>query len=266
MEAGRFSEPQINVATVLSDAWALYRRQATALWTTIATVVVPAQILIWVIVRVSLSSNAVARNGTVYTAGSTAGPTIAVIALGFLSAILGMGALSRLLVETYTGHPTSWQESLRYAGRHLASLLWLGIVSGILLGIAYVLLIVPGIFLTVAWAVAVPALVFEGPGVIGSLNRSWELVRGHWWSTFGALVVALVITVGIGFLVGAILSGAASSSSVAVVLTLSGLSRAISAILSYPLIAAISVVLYAKLRAQKEGVSPEGLMPGRTAA
>ena len=77
-----------------------------------------------------------------------------------------MGALSRLLVESYTGHEVTWQDSLRYAGRHLASLLWLGIVSGILLGIGYALLLLPGIFLTVAWSVAVPVLTTGGVGVV----------------------------------------------------------------------------------------------------
>jgi tetrahydromethanopterin S-methyltransferase subunit E len=70
-----------------------------------------------------------------------------------------------------------------------------------------------------------------------------------------------VIVFGISFAVGAILGTIASSSSLAVVLTLSSLSRAIAAILGYPLVAAISVVIYASLRSQKEGVSPEALVP-----
>ena len=256
----------LTVGGILNPAFELYRKQAVSLWTTAALVVVPAQILIWIIVRVSLSNDAFARDGTVFTSGSTAPSTAAVAVLGFLSAILAMGALSRLLAETYTGHPSSWQESLRYASRHLAPLLWLGIVSGIALAIGYALLIVPGVFLTVAWSVAVPALMFEATPVFGALRRSWELVQGHWWTTFGALLVALIIIFGISFLVGAILSGIASSSSIAVVLTLSCLSRAVAAILAYPLIAAVAVVIYANLRSQKEGVSPESLVPSSAAA
>ncbi|HZU61547.1 MAG TPA: hypothetical protein VE983_11310, partial [Solirubrobacteraceae bacterium] len=88
---------------------------------------------------------------------------------------------------------------------------------------------------------------------VQALRRSWELVKGHWWMTFGALLVGLVIVFGISFLVGLILGAAASSSSVNVVLILSGISRAVAAILAYPLVAAIAVVLYVNLRAEKEG-------------
>lgn len=265
MEGAPFSRGSagpMTVGGILNAAFELYRKQAAGLWTTTAIVVVPTQILIWILVRVSLSGDALARDGTVYTSGSTAIPTVAVAVLGFLSAILTIGALSRLLVEVYTGHPMTWQESLRYASRHLGPLVWLGLVAGVLLVVAYALLIVPGIFFTVAWSLAVPVLVFEGGGVIAALRRSWDLVRGHWWTTFGALVVAFLIIFGIGFLVGAILNSAASSSSIGLILTLSGLSRAISAVVAYPLVAAISAVIYANLRAQKEGVAPESLMPG----
>lgn len=262
MEGAPFSRPaQLSVGEVLNSSFELYRKQAVALWSLTAIVVIPTQVLIWIIVRVTLSGDAFARDGTVYTSGSTAPATVAVAVLGFLSAILVMGALSRLLAETYTGHPSNWQESLGYAARHFAPLLWLAIVAGIALGVGYLLLLLPGVFLTVAWSVAVPVLVFEASPVFGALTRSWELVKFNWWRVFGALLVGLVIVFGISFAVGAILGTIASSSSLAVVLTLSSLSRAIAAILGYPLVAAISVVIYASLRSQKEGVSPEGLVP-----
>lgn len=45
------------------------------------------------------------------------------------------------------------------------------------------------------FALATPILVMERRGVIASLRRSAEIVRGRWWRTFGVLVLAQVIAV-----------------------------------------------------------------------
>ncbi len=242
----------MTVGEIISGAFALYRRQAQGAWAIVTIIVVPAQAIVWLLIRVSLPSNARARDGTIYTSSSTALPTVAIALLGFLSAILTIGALSRLLVEEYAGHRATWQESLGYASVHLVPLVALAIVSGVLLTIGYFVFVIPGIFLTVAWCAAVPVLMYERVGPLRALSRSWELVRGHWWTTFGALLLGVVIVFGISFLVEVILGGAASSSSVNVVLLLSGISRALAAILAYPLVAAIAVVIYVNLRAVKE--------------
>jgi hypothetical protein len=255
----------VTAGGLLNAAFELYRRQARGAWTIVALIVIPAQILVWVMVRTSLSRNAYARAGTVHT-GSVALPTVAIALLGFLSAILAIGALSRLFVEAYTGHRANWEESLAYASSNLVPLLGLAIVSGVLLVLGYTFFLVPGIFLTVAWSAAVPALMFERARPLQALGRSLELVRGNWWRTFGALLVALIIIVGFSFLVDTILGGAQSSSNIDVILVLAGISRAVGAIFTYPLLAALTVVIYAHLRAQKEGVSPESLMPRPTVA
>src|SRR5947209_4381674 len=92
----------MTVGGVLNASFELYRRQARGAWTIVALIVVPAQVLVWIMVRVSLSGNAHASGGTIYTGGGVALPTVAITLLGFLSAILTIGALSRLFVATYT--------------------------------------------------------------------------------------------------------------------------------------------------------------------
>lgn len=231
----------------------------------VALIAVPAQILVWVMVRVSLSGDAVARHGKILTSSGTALPTVAVTLLGFLSGLLVIGALSRLMVETYTGRWTTWEQSLTFASSHFAPLVILAVAMGVGLVFGYAF-IVPGIFLTVAWSAAVPVLMFEHVSPLRALGRSWELIRGYWWMIFGTLLIALLIIVGISFLVDLILTGAQSSSSIDLILSLEAIARALGAILTYPFLAALSVVIYANLRAAKEGVSPENLMPrARTA-
>lgn len=62
-----------------------------------------------------------------------------------------------------------------------------------------------GFFPTVFLAVRVglfPAVIFaEGRGGMASFGRSWKLVKGKWWSTFGLIVVVSIIIsiIGIAF-------------------------------------------------------------------
>jgi hypothetical protein len=250
----------MTVGGVLNAALELYRRQARGAWTIVTVIVIPAQALAWLIVRVSLSSNAYAQNGSVHT-GSVALPWVAIGLLGFVSFVLTVGALSRLFVETYTGHRTSWDEPLAFASTHLAGLLVVAVVAGMLLALGYTLLLVPGVFLTVSWCVAGPVLMLEKVTPLGALGRSAQLVRGYWWPTFGTLAIALVIWLGMSYLVDIVLAGVQSSSSIDLVLSVQAIARAAGAILTYPFLAALSVAIYAHLRAAKEGVGPEGLVP-----
>ncbi len=245
---------QLTVGGIIRAAFDLYRKQAVTVWTIVALIVIPAQVLVFLIERVSLS-HPFAVNGTIYTQGSTAVPLITVAVIGFVSGVLVIGALAKALIDAYTGHPTDWRHSLRFAGEHLGPLVVLAIVTAILLGIGFVLLVIPGIYLTVAWSVAVPALVFERIGPIAALRRSRELVSGRWWATFAALLVAFIAIIAVGFVVGLILNGIASSSSVNLILILSAISRIIGALLTYPILAAVAAVIYVDLRARKEGAT-----------
>jgi hypothetical protein len=261
MDGARLSPGALlSPSAIINAAFDLYRRQVRGAWTIVALIAIPAQILVWIMIRVSLTSGAYARGGTVHT-GSIALPWVAIALLGFLSFVLTVGALSRLFVQTYTGHRTTWEESLAYASTHLVPLLVMAVVSGVLLALGYTFFLVPGIFLTVSWCAAGPALMFEKVAPLQALSRSAQLVRGYWWPTFGALAIALVIWLGISYLVDVVLAGVQSSSSIDVVLTVEAIARAAGAILTYPFVAALSVAIYANLRATKEGVSPEGLVP-----
>ena len=68
-----------------------------------------------------------------------------------------------------------------------------GFVAGIAIGIGFVLLIVPGLFLLTIWALVAPVVVIERKGVMASLERSRELVRGHGWQVFAVIVVLLLL-------------------------------------------------------------------------
>jgi hypothetical protein len=249
----------LTVGEILSAAFDLYRRQAAALWTIVAVVVIPAQALIVILERLILSGGRTfAVNGTIYTTDSTGLLAIVIIVITFLSVIVTIGALSKALLDAYTGRPSGWRHSLQFAADRVGPLSWLSLISGVLLLIGYILLVIPGIFLTVAWIVAVPVLMFEGASPVASLRRSYDLVQGRWWATFGALILAIIALIGISIVLGALLGGV-STNHVSLILVIGGISRIIAALVTYPIVAAVSAVIYIDLRVRKEHVDPHEL-------
>ncbi|MBA2765166.1 MAG: hypothetical protein H0U42_10855 [Thermoleophilaceae bacterium] len=136
--------------------------------------------------------------------------------------------------------------------------LWLG-VGWIT---AYSLLIwIPLAWLAIGWIAAFPILAFEGTGGWAALSRSFELVRGRWWATFGAvLLVSLVLGVAaivlyipyvvVLFTGGGAMTAMAASAVIGFVVT----------VLFYPALASLIASVYFDLRLRKRGVvpTPEG--------
>lgn len=64
----------------------------------------------------------------------------------------------------------------------------------LLLTVAYLLLIIPGIIASVWFAFAVFVLIYENKGVRAALRQSREYVRGRWWGVFGRLLGLLILS------------------------------------------------------------------------
>jgi hypothetical protein len=77
--------------------------------------------------------------------------------------------------------------------RFLLPLAGIGLVTAVGQGIGFVLLIVPGVILSLAWSVAAPAEVVEQTGVFGSIGRSVDLTRNHRGAIFALWVVYLAV-------------------------------------------------------------------------
>lgn len=70
---------------------------------------------------------------------------------------------------------------------------WSVLLAVALTAIGTVPFVVPGLIFAVRSALVPQAVVLEGAGGAGALRRSWALVRGSWWWTFGALLTVEVI-------------------------------------------------------------------------
>ncbi len=102
----------------------------------------------------------------------------------------------------------------------IGALIVFGILSGIAIGIGFVLLIIPGLILMTIWSVGAPAIVAEGRGPLEAFGRSYELVRGQTWTVFGVLVVVFLIMIAafiVAGLIGAAIGGVAGAVIVAII-------------------------------------------------
>jgi hypothetical protein len=80
----------------------------------------------------------------------------------------------------------------------IVPLIGFGILYGIGVTLGFLLLFVPGLILLTIWSVGAPAIVIEGVGSIDAFKRSQHLVSGNGWQVFGALLVAVLISIAIG--------------------------------------------------------------------
>lgn len=231
----------------------------------VLVVVVPVQLVAAVVLLSTVDDPAFLNFTTTDTglenpdAAFWAGQGVIALLTGF-SYLLATGACFRAVAEAWLGHRPDWRESLRFAARRALALLWVSVLAvlGVMLGL--VALVVPGIFLYVAWSVAYPVLFVEDLRGHRALGRSLRLVRGRWWPTCGALVVSFILagvissifTFGVGLL-------AFFDDSLLSLVVFSTLGTIIASALTTPFQAAIVALLYFDLRVRNEGFDLEVL-------
>lgn len=192
------------------------------------------------------------------------GSSLIASGVGFVLYLVGLFMLQGMVVKTavnsFNGKSTSLEQSIDTAIKMFLPLLGLGIVAGIGTGLAFLLLIVPGIIVAVIWAVAAPAVVVEKRGVFESLQRSRDLTRGYRWNVFGLMVIYVILSwiisvavAGLGLATGGSFMGGSAISWVNVA------AEVVVNIVSGVVASAGVAALYYELRTVKEGAGPEAL-------
>ena len=174
--------------------------------------------------------------------------------LGVVANTVATGASFKAVADAYLGEQPTWRSSLRFAFARIHSILWITLLGGIATVIGLVFCIIPGVYLWIAFAVAVPVLLTEGVKGSKALGRSRALVRDRWWGTFGVVllgtILAGVVSAAIGALAG-LAGGTTDASSVAGFLV-NSVSGTLGSMISTPFTAAFVSVLYFDLRVRKE--------------
>ncbi|MER5756204.1 hypothetical protein [Streptomyces sp. NPDC002088] len=130
---------------------------------------------------------------------------------------------------------------------------------------------VVALWLMVRYSLASPALMLEKQGIVKSMSRSAKLVRGAWWRVFGiqllgafiANIVAAIVVVPFTFLAAALsgggVSGFLTSSSDYgwTFLIISGIGAVIGSMITFPISAGVTVLLYIDQRIRREALDLE---------
>jgi hypothetical protein len=238
----------LGVGEILDTALAVYRQHAQSLWRLVAVVVAfPAALN----GALAVAEKQVRDGGG--SSGSLAILQVLVLVVSLIASSLATAVAFRLVADAYLGRTVDLAASLRFGLQRFLSVIWISLLIGLFVAIGTLLLVVPGVYLFVAWSVAVPVLLGENLGITAALGRSRALVRGRFWPCAGvlvlavllALVVALIILAVFGVLVG-------SSDNHTVVFIEEGVASLVANTLVLPFQVAVTTVLYIDLRVRKE--------------
>ena len=257
------SAPQLRplgIGEILDVSLKIAWRNAGTLLRIVLFVVAPAQALS-ALIQVSATPDYQPGQGFLDTSAETdeeawtilAGVAVAAL-IGFLAGQLATGACFKAVAQAYLGERTTWRESIAFALRRFRSIIWIVILGGFLTVLGFLLLVVPGVYLAVAFAVALPVLMTEGLRGRKALGRSRRLVKGRWWRTAILLVVAGLLVSIVGGAITAAVSALTfgSPDDPVLVFVVGALAGTVAALVTTPFSAAYHTVLYFDLRVRKE--------------
>ena len=169
-----------------------------------------------------------------------------VIIVSTIAGTLYQGIVVSLVRDVQDGQrDSSMGDLFNQAMPFVLPLIGAGILSGIGVGIGFILLIVPGLILLTIWAVIAPVIVIESSGVFAAFGRSRELVRDNGWPVFGVIIVAFLIAAIGGLIFGAIAAAIADGPLLRIVFS------ALASTITAPIGALVAAVLYYRLLAVK---------------
>lgn len=258
----------MGVGDLLDETFRLYRSNFALFAGIVAVVAVPETLInmLFAAANSSNSSAVVTRNangteqfdsGALFQLFALSGLDLLII---FLLSQLSTAALARAISDRYLGRVVSvWTAYVGIGVGTFVTLILTIMLQGFVLFLAFVALIIPGIFLWIRFAFISEVIVLERTGVWASLSRSWNLVRGSWWRVFGIILLVTIFVL--------VLTGIVSSALAAVLFlghsggtTYTLLSQAVNGLVSIfvqPIQLGVSVLLYYDLRIRKEGFDLE---------
>lgn len=227
-------ECKLDVGSTLSEVFDTYRDQAGILL----------PVAFWLFLIVAIVNGLTAGNLSLFWLG-----LVVSLAVGTLY----QGMVVNLVSDVQDGHrDSSAGDLMRSALPFLGPLLGAGILEGFGVGLGFVLLIVPGLYLATIWAVIAPAIVVERRGVFDAFGRSRQLVKGNGWQVFGTIVVAYLIAIVATILFTAIAGAIANGPLLRIVFS------ALASTLAAPIGALVAAILYFRLRELRQPVD-EGI-------
>lgn len=214
---------KLDVGSTLNEVFDTYRDQAGVLL----------PVAFWLFLVVAIVNGLTADNLSLFWVG-----LIVSLAVGTLY----QGMVVNLVSDIQDGRrDSSVGDLMRSALPFLGPLLGAGILEGLGVGLGFVLLIVPGLYLATIWAVIAPAIVVERRGIFDAFGRSRQLVKGNGWPVFGTIAVAYLIAIVAAVVFTAIAGAIADGPLLRIVFS------ALASTLAAPIGALVAAILYFRL-------------------
>lgn len=233
---------------IVGETFRIYGRNCLRLWaiTAIAMVIISA----WY-----LAITYALYGSDPYDPGNMVGlPLIWLsILLSWIGTVVGwplmLGALIHAVSEQHFRTPVAIGRAYSYAWRRFGNLLAaFFLYAGAIFLLSMTFIGIPfAIYLAVRWGFCLHAVALEGLGPIDALSRSWSLVGGYWWRTFGVLLLAWLATA----VIGGVFAFALWWGPFAV----SALASVIAGIVATPILVIAATLLYYDTRLKKETYS-----------
>ncbi len=243
-----------NASELVSSALTLYREYFSPILGIVVIVEVPWTFLTSAVQWVSLKTLAPPRAADQpFTWGWDLAVSAALAFLGGLLSLVVMGVLARAVARHQVGQDVGIGEAYAFALRRIGSLLGAGLMMVLLvLALAATLVGIPlAVFFMVSWVFLAPAVVLEGKGAKEALGRSAALVKGHWWRTFGVLLLAFLIVMAVSLPLGMVSTLIGSGNAF-----LQSLLLGLLLVPTAPILPLVILFKYYDLRVRKEGFGP----------
>jgi hypothetical protein len=249
LPAGRFTEGEFRIGHVFSRAWSVFSGNILTFMLVTGVAGLPSLLM--------PRPSPVPQVDPFQNLGITLFLAFLLIVLGTLSqAIVLYGAF-----QVMRGKPIDLGESARIGLRRFFPIVGLAISMTLLLFLASLLFLVPGVILYMMWFVATPVCVVEQLGPWRSMGRSRQLTKGHRWKIFGLTLLVILPALVVGAIVGAVMfavtGGGFLALAAAMATTLGQVVNLIWNAVWTAFYAIVIVVTYHDLRVAREGVDTD---------
>lgn len=195
---------ELSVGTVFGEGWNRFIKhigQAVlyALIYLVGTIVVMIPFGIVVAATIGVGALMGATEGKLSQFSGIAGGAMILALIFYIAALIVLAGwaagFAHVLKKLLLGEQVEFGDMFSQF-RKLLQLVIAGIIVGIVTGIGFIILIIPGVFLMTMWSQTYYLIIDKDMDAISAMSASWKRVWEHFWTVLGT-VVLLVIAVGI---------------------------------------------------------------------
>jgi hypothetical protein len=118
---------------------------------------------------------------------------------------IGTAAILHIISQDFIDRRVSIGSAISFAMRRFGILLGTAILAGLVIGVGFILCVIPGILFSIWYVFYAQVVVVEGLGGMNALNRSKTLTEGFRGRVLGVLFLIFIITAIVSFSVSMLL-------------------------------------------------------------